>query len=201
MPRIISMALSTRLHNRKNSNAHVICKFSLNCSKRSLKIISVQVLCLIRAARCDNATAALMFCCSFFLFLFSARSRRFLCRSPRNFATWSEMGAILKTRSKIRESSPKKIWGRKTCFFRYDFGRLHTSITNISGKEQDIYNHMWSTIGKRRCKQRSLRRLQSADVMWWTCSHSGVRSGAEPRPKIDWCILSSNERIWRQRIR
>jgi len=54
----------------------------------------------------------------FFLFLFSARSPRSLSRSPRNFATWSEMGAILKTRSKIWGSfPPKKIGARKHAFF------------------------------------------------------------------------------------
>ena len=41
---------------------------------------------------------------------------------------------------KIRGSSPKKFGDRKTCFFRRDFGRLRTSIANISGTEQDIDN-------------------------------------------------------------
>jgi len=50
-----------------------------------------------------------MFCCCFFLFSFSARSPRSLGRSPRNYATWSEMGANLKNRSKIWGSSPQKI--------------------------------------------------------------------------------------------
>ena len=80
---------------------------------------------IIRAALCDNATreplyfAAVCFF-SFFLFLFSARSPRSLGRSPRNLS--------------------QKIWGRKTCFFRRDFGRLRTSVANISGTEQDSNN-------------------------------------------------------------
>ena len=69
---------------------------------------------------------------SFFLFFFSARSPRCLGRSPRNVATWSEMGAILKTRSKIWGPPPKKFGGWKHAFFRSDFGRLRTSIANIS---------------------------------------------------------------------
>ena len=43
---------------------------------------------IIRAARCDNANEALMFCfLSFLSFLFSARSPRSLGRSPPNFGT------------------------------------------------------------------------------------------------------------------
>jgi len=82
-------------------------------------------LILIRAARCDNAMheplcfAAVSFFLSFF---FCTRSPRSLGWSPRNFATWSEMDAILKTRSKIWGSSPQKIGGWKTCFL----ARFHT---------------------------------------------------------------------------
>ena len=94
-------------------------------------------------ARCNNATRPLCFAAvsffSFFLFFFSARSPRSLGRSPRNFATWSEMGAILNTRSKIWESSSKKIGPEKHAFW-CDFGRLRTSIANISVTEQDIDN-------------------------------------------------------------
>jgi len=73
----------------------------------------------IRAARCDNETheplcfAAVSFL--FFLFFFSARSPRSLGRSPRNFATWSEMSAILKTRSKMW-GPPQENMRPKTCF-------------------------------------------------------------------------------------
>ena len=74
-----------------------------------------------------------------FFFLFSARTPRSLRRSPRNFGTWSEMGAILKTRSKIWGSFPKKLGPKNMLFWRY-FGRLRTSIANIFGTEQDIDN-------------------------------------------------------------
>ena len=66
----------------------------------------------------------------FFFFFFSARSPRSLGRSPGNLATWSEMGAILKTRSKIwgpPHPPPPKKWGRKHAFW-CDFGRLHTQF-------------------------------------------------------------------------
>jgi len=50
------------------------------------------------------------------------------------------MGAILKTRSKIWGFLVlPQIGGEKHAFWR-DFGRLHTSIANISGTEQDIDN-------------------------------------------------------------
>jgi len=71
---------------------------------------------LVRAARCDNATRERPLSFAAVYFFSSARDIRGLGRSPRNFATWSEMGVILKTRSKNWGSSPKK-WGRKTCFF------------------------------------------------------------------------------------
>jgi len=91
---------------------------------------------LIRAVRCViTQTRPLCFAAVSFFFLFSARSARSLSWSLRNFATWSEMGAILKTRSKIWGSSPQKMEAEKLAFFRGDFGRLHISIANISGTE------------------------------------------------------------------
>jgi len=61
-------------------------------------------------------------------------------------------GAILKTRSRIWESSPKKIWGPKNMLLWRDFGRLRTSIAIVSGMEQDIYN-------RKTAKLQSLPRL------------------------------------------
>ena len=121
-----------------------------------------KVLPLIRAARSVAITqrAALMFCCCFFLFFFTARSPRSLGRSPRNFATWSEMGAILKTRPKIWGSSPQN--GAERCFW-CDFGRLRSSIANISGKEQDIDN--------RKTALQTTISPASTDVIWWTLVH------------------------------
>ena len=93
--------------------------------------------------------AALMFCCCFFLFFFlfsSARDLRGLSADshetlPRD-RKWSK-----------NWGPPKKFGCRKTCFFRRDFGRLRTSLANISGTEQDINNR------KTACKLRSLSRL------------------------------------------
>jgi len=48
-----------------------------------------------------------------FLVLFSVRSLRSLGQLPRNFATWLEMGAILKTRSKNWGSPQKKFGAEK----------------------------------------------------------------------------------------
>jgi len=92
----------------------------LNCVDAPLN--PTHSLTIIRAARCDNTTAALMFCRCFFLFffLFSARSPRSLGRSPRNIATWSEIYTILKTRSKIW-GPPRKIWGPKNMLFSAQF--------------------------------------------------------------------------------
>ena len=50
---------------------------------------------LIRAARASPYVLLLLFSFFFFFFfLFSARSPQYLGRSPRKFATWSEMDAI-----------------------------------------------------------------------------------------------------------
>ena len=61
---------------------------------------------LVRAAR---TTAPLCFAAVSFFFI--VRSPQSLGWSPQNFATWSELGAILKTRSKIWGSSPQKKFG------------------------------------------------------------------------------------------
>jgi len=66
-------------------------------------------------------------------------------------------GCNFKTRSKICGSSPKKFGAEKRAFLR-DFGRLRSSITNISGTEQDIDNQktaLQTTISP-----------ASADIIW-----------------------------------
>jgi len=102
----------------------------------------------------------------FFLFLFSARSPRSLGRSSRNFATWSEMSAILKTWSKNWVSSPKKIGGQKTCFLRCDFGRLQS---RISSKRNDIDN-------RKMALQTTISPV-CADLIWWTLVHKWRKIG------------------------
>jgi len=104
-----------------------------------------------------------------FLFFFSARSPRSLGGSPRNFATWSEEGAILKTRSKIWDPPLKKNLGPNTCFFPRDFGQLCTSIANIFGVEQDIDN--------RKTELQTTISLAPADVIWWTLVHKQQKIG------------------------
>jgi len=133
-----------------------------------------------------------MFCCCFFLsflFLFSARSPRSLGRSPRNFSTWSEMGAILKLGPKIGGSSPKTNWGRKTFFFRRDFGRLRTSIANIPGTEQDIDN--------RKTALQTTISPATADVIWWTFGPQRRKIGPYslrlPNSQHVWCACPSLE--------
>ena len=112
--------------------------------------------CFIRAARCDNATAVLIFCCCFFSFLFFSffiqrEISAVIGRSPRNCHMIGN-GCNLK---KVQNLGilPRKNLGPKTCFFRPDFGRLRISIANISGTNKILI------IGKRRCKLRSLPRL------------------------------------------
>jgi len=65
------------------------------------------------------------------------------------------MGAILKTRFKIW-GSPKL--GTEKHAFWPDFGRLRTSIANISGTEQDIDN--------RKTALQTMISPASADVIW-----------------------------------
>ena len=72
---------------------------------------------------------AVMFCCCFFVFFFSARSPRSLGRSPRTLPLGPKYGVL----------PSKKIGTEKHTFWR-DFGRLRTSIANISGMEQVIDN-------------------------------------------------------------
>jgi len=95
---------------------------------------------LIRATRCDNATREPL-CFAAVSFFFSSarglRSPRSIGRLPRKFATWSEMGAILKTMSEIWGSSSKKL-SRKTCFWR-DFGRLNSHFDREYFRNRTIY--------------------------------------------------------------
>jgi len=64
-----------------------------------------------------SATRPLCFTAVYFVFFsFIARSPRSLGRSPRNFATWSEMGAILRTRSKIWGCYPPNKWPKNMLF-------------------------------------------------------------------------------------
>jgi len=96
-----------------------------------------------------------MFCCFFFLQReISAVSRPIaakLCRMIGN-------GCNFKKRRPKFGSPPPKNWGRKTCFFRRDFGRLRTSIANISGMEQVIDN--------RKTALQTMISPASADIIW-----------------------------------
>jgi len=87
-----------------------------------------------------------------FLFFFSARSPRSLGRSRRNFATWSEMGAVIKTKSKSWGPPQKKL-GPKNMLF----GAISDDFA-VRSRMSPEWNKI-STIGKRRCKLRSLPRL------------------------------------------
>jgi len=104
-----------------------------------------------------NANAALLFCCCFFLSFFflqreiSAVSRPIAaklchviggngCSFKNNYV--QSLGVL-----------PQKIWGRKTCFF----GAILDDFalpSRISPERNKL-----SSIGKRRCKLRSLTRL------------------------------------------
>ena len=90
----------------------------------------------------------------FFLsFFFSARSPRSLGRLPRNFASWSEMGAILNIRSKICGHPPKNLGPKNMAFF----GAILDDFAlrwRISPEQNKI-----SKIGKWHCKLRSLPSL------------------------------------------
>jgi len=99
----------------------------------------------------------------FLSFFFNARSLRSLSRSPRNFATWLEMGAILKTRSKICGPPVKKFGGRKTCFFGAISDDFALTIANISGMEQNIDSQKMTL--------QTTTSPASADVIWWTLVH------------------------------
>jgi len=94
-------------------------------------------------------------------FFYSARDLRGLSADRRETLPHDRKWVqFKKTRSKIRGSSPQKIWWPKTCFFRRDFGRLRTSIANISGMEEDIDN-------RKKALQTTISPA-SADVIWWT---------------------------------
>ena len=98
-----------------------------------------------------NANAALMFCCCFFFY--SARDLRGLSADRQETLPHDRKWVqFYKVGPKIGGSPPKK-WGRKTCFFRRDFGRLRIR-SRISPERNKI-----STIGKRRCKLQSILRL------------------------------------------
>jgi len=119
---------------------------------------------LIRAVRCDNATreplcfAAVYFFSFFLSFFFSARSPCSFGRSPQNFATRSEMGAILKKLGP-KFGGPKKFGAEKHAFLAAisdDFALR----SQISRTEQDIDNWkpaLQTTISP-----------ASADTIWWT---------------------------------
>jgi len=103
------------------------------------------------------------------VFFFSARCPRSLGRSPWNFTTWSEMGAILKTKSKIWGSFPKKnLWPKNMLFparlpttshFDHEYLRCGT-------KYRQSENGLQTTISP-----------ASADAIWWTLVYKRRKTG------------------------
>jgi len=65
---------------------------------------------------------------------------------------------------------PTKKFGaekRKNMLLWRDFGRLRSSIANISGTEQDIEN--------RKTALQTTMSPASADIIWWTLVHKGEK--------------------------
>ena len=77
---------------------------------------------------------------SFFLFLSPRYLRAPSTNRRETLPHDHSMGALYNASLKIRRALPPKKLGPKTCKIWRDFRQLQTSITNISGKGQDIQN-------------------------------------------------------------
>ena len=108
-------------------------------------------------------TRALLFCCCLFIFFYSARDLRRLSANRRETLPHDRKWVqFLKLGPRFGGPPPKKIGAEKHAFWR-DFGRLRTSIANISGMEQDIDN--------RKTALQTAISPASANLIWWTLVH------------------------------
>jgi len=85
-----------------------------------------------------------------------------LCHVIGNECNFKKLGP------KFGGPPPKKFGAEKRAFWG-DFGRLHTSIANISGTEEDMDN--------RKTALQITISPASADIIWWTLIHKGRKIG------------------------